>query len=72
MTAHERAEALCIQAEKLGLCHPTESMTAEALDNALCDQRDEIIHTLETEGQRKAAKHLENKLRLERLNQQEQ
>ena len=29
--ANEVAEKLCIKAEKLGLCHPTENMIAECL-----------------------------------------
>lgn len=31
MNPHEYAEALCIRAEKQGLCHPTEGMIADML-----------------------------------------
>jgi hypothetical protein len=33
VNACEMAEKLCVEAEKLGLCHPTESMIAEMLGN---------------------------------------
>lgn len=37
MNAHERAEYLFKQAEKLGLDAPTESMVADAINDAQCD-----------------------------------
>ena len=36
-SAGERAEDLCIRAEGIGLCHPTESMIAEAIADAEFD-----------------------------------
>lgn len=59
MNAHKTAEAMCIRAEKVGLCHPTEGMIAEALDNVLSDQFNEINYELRSGGHEKAAEYLE-------------
>jgi len=58
MNAHEVAEQLCVKAEGLGLCHPTESMIAECLDNALSNQLNEIDYELREAGYKKAATYL--------------
>lgn len=58
MNAHEIAEKLCIKAEALGLCHPTEGMISECLDNILCNHLNEIDYELRDGGFEKAADYL--------------
>ena len=59
MSANEIAEKLCIEAESLGLCHPTEGMIANRLGSLLADHELEILHTLREGGFDKAAEYLE-------------
>ena len=55
MNAHERAAKLMEDAEKLGCDTPTESMIAEAINDAESDCRNEIAATLIRMGMPKAA-----------------
>jgi hypothetical protein len=66
MNAHKRAEHLFIQAEKLGLDAPSEGMVADALNEAMIYQRQDIVMALRGKYP-EAAQALENWLDLKTL-----
>lgn len=72
MNAHEIAGKLCIKAEALGLCHPTESMISEAIDNALSNQIQEIDYELRDMKFEAAADYLKRLSKVENLDKQEE
>lgn len=70
--ADKISEKLCIKSELLGLCHPTESMIAEAIDNALSNQQNEVDYELRSGGFDKAADYLDRQRELEIMESREQ
>lgn len=65
------AEALCIEAERLGMEAPSEGMIADCLGNFQANLLDEIQYELESNGMKDAAKYIQDRLDLDELDNQE-
>jgi CTP:molybdopterin cytidylyltransferase MocA len=62
LNAHQRAAILCRRAEKLGLDAPTETMIADALNDAASNAVQDFIVWMASNGLEGSAEHFEKLL----------